>query len=97
MKGAFELMKLDKIDKEMQRTREKIAEYQNRLKELDAQKTEIENLQIVQAVRAMRLTKEELAAFLRGDLAAPPQPEPAAAYGYQPYDEQDEQEDNEDE
>ena len=52
-------MKLEKIDREMQRTREKIAEYQNRLKELDAQKTEIENLQIVQAVRAMRLTKDE--------------------------------------
>jgi flagellar motor protein MotB len=89
-------MKLDKIDKEMQRTREKIAEYQNRLKELDAQKTEIENLQIVQAVRAMRLTKEDLAAFLRGDAQpAPAYAEPAAAYGYQS--DNDEQEDNEDE
>ena len=45
-------MKLDKIEREMQKTREKIAEYQNRLKELEAQKTECENLQIVQLVRS---------------------------------------------
>jgi len=89
-------MKLDKIEKEMQRTREKITEYQNRLKELDAQKTEIENLQIVQAVRAMRLTKEELAAFLRGDVQpASAYAEPAAAYGYQSNDEQEDSEDEE--
>ena len=32
--------KIDRIEKEMQKTREKISEYQNRLKELAAQKTE---------------------------------------------------------
>lgn len=60
-------MKLEKIEREMQKMREKIAEYQNRLKELDGQRVEIENLQIVQAVRAMRLSRDELAAFMRGD------------------------------
>ena len=30
--------KIDRIEKEMQKTREKISEYQNRLKELAAQK-----------------------------------------------------------
>ena len=45
-------MKLDKIEREMQKTREKIAEYQNLLKELVAQKSEVENLQIVQLVRS---------------------------------------------
>ena len=39
--------KIDRIEKEMQKTREKISEYQNRLKELAAQKTEAENLQII--------------------------------------------------
>ena len=39
--------KIDRIEKEMQKTREKITEYQNRLKELAAQKTEAENLQIL--------------------------------------------------
>lgn len=34
--------KIDRIEKEMQKTREKITEYQNRLKELAAQKTEAE-------------------------------------------------------
>ena len=53
--------------KEIQKTREKITEYQNKLKELTAQKTEAENLQIVQLVRAMRLTPQELTAMLSGD------------------------------
>ena len=58
--------KIDRIEKEMQKTREKITEYQNRLKELAAQKTEAENLQIVQLVRSMRLTPQELTAMLSG-------------------------------
>lgn len=56
--------KLNRIDKEIQKTREKITEYQNRLRELQAQKTEAENLQIVQMVRALRLTPQELSALL---------------------------------
>ena len=58
--------KIDRIEKEMQKTREKITEYQNRLKELAAQKTEAENLQIVQLVRSMRLTPQELTAMFAG-------------------------------
>ncbi len=49
-----------------QKTREKITEYQNKLKGLEAQKTEAENLEIVQLVRAMRLTPQELNAMLSG-------------------------------
>ena len=60
------MAKLDRIELEMQKAREKIAEQQNRLKELDGQRTEQENLQIVQAVRALKLTRDELAAFIRG-------------------------------
>ena len=48
--------KIDRINKEIAKTREKITEYQNKLKGLEAQKTEAENLEIVQLVRAMRLT-----------------------------------------
>ena len=59
--------KINRIDKEMQKTREKIAEYQNKLKELQAQKTEAENLQIVQMVRSMRLTPQELSQLLKSD------------------------------
>ena len=55
--------KIERLDREIQKTREKITEYQNKLKELTAQKTEAEN----QLVRAMRLTPQELTAMLSGD------------------------------
>ena len=57
--------KIERLDREIQKTREKITEYQNKLKELTAQKTEAENLQIVQLVRAMRLTPQELNTMLK--------------------------------
>lgn len=59
--------KISRIDKDIQKTREKIAEYQNRLKELQMQKTEAENLEIVQMVRSMRLTPQELSDLLKSD------------------------------
>ena len=40
--------KIDRIDREIEKVREKIAEYQEKLKTLEAQKTEAENLEIVQ-------------------------------------------------
>ena len=75
--------KIERIDREIQKTREKITEYQNKLKGLEAQKTEAENLQIVQLVRSMKLTPQELDAMLKdggipGMEAAPGYPaEPA--------------------
>ena len=45
-----------KIEKEIQKTREKITEQQNKLKELEVQKTEAENLEIVQMVRSLHMT-----------------------------------------
>ena len=61
------MSKIERIDKEIQKTREKITEYQNKLRGLEAQKTEAENLQIVQLVRSMRLTPQELTAMLSGN------------------------------
>ena len=58
--------KLDRIDAEIAKTREKISEQQARLKELLSQKTELENLQIVQLVRSMRLSPAEFTALLSG-------------------------------
>ena len=60
------MSKIDRINKEIQKTREKITEYQNKLRGLEAQKTEAENLEIVQLVRAMRMTPQELSAMLSG-------------------------------
>ena len=59
------MSKIERIDKEIQKTREKITEYQNKLRGLEAQKTETENLQIVQLVRSMRLTPQELNTMLK--------------------------------
>ena len=53
-----------KIEKEIQKTREKITEQQNKLKELEVQKTEAENLEIVQMVRSLHMTPAELEEFL---------------------------------
>ncbi len=81
--------KMERIDKEMQKTREKITEYQNRLKELAAQKTETENLQIIQLVRSMRVTPQELTAMLSGE------PIPGIATVPADYEKQEDTEDEE--
>ena len=72
--------KIQRIDLEIQKTREKIAEQQEKLKDLEAQKTEAENLEIVQMVRALRMTPAQLSAMLSGGMvpgqaAAPANPE----------------------
>ena len=80
--------KIDRINREIEKTREKIAEYQNRLKGLEAQKTEAENLQIVQLVRSMRLSPQELTSMLSG--GAIPGMTSAPAYHGADNDEQEE-------
>ena len=60
--------KIERIDQEIAKTREKIAEQQEKLKDLEAQKTEAENLEIVQMVRALRMTPAQLSAMLSGDM-----------------------------
>ena len=58
--------KIERIDQEIAKTREKIAEQQDKLKTLEARKTEAENLEIVQMVRALRMTPAQLNAMLSG-------------------------------
>ena len=60
--------KIERIDQEIAKTREKIAEQQEKLKDLETQKTEAENLEIVQMVRALRMTPEQLSAMLSGGM-----------------------------
>ena len=55
----------EKIRKDIEKTREKIAEQQERLRALEAQLTEEENLEIVRMVKAVRMDNRELTAFLR--------------------------------
>ena len=63
--------KIERIDQEITKVREKIAEYQEKLKALEAQKIEAENLEIVQMVRALRMTPAQLSAMLSGGCALP--------------------------
>ena len=56
--------KILKIENEIQKTREKITEQQGKLKDLEMQKTEAENLEIVQMVRSLHMTPAELSVFL---------------------------------
>ena len=85
--------KIDRINREIEKTREKITEYQNKLKGLEAQKTEAENLQIVQLVRSMRLSPAELTSMLSG--GAIPGMTPAPATEAADYEEQEENADEE--
>ncbi len=55
----------EKIRKDIEKMREKIAEQQKRLRALEAQLTEEENLEIVRMVKAVRMDNRELTAFLR--------------------------------
>ena len=90
------MSKIDRINKEIQKTREKITEYQNKLRGLEAQKTEAENLEIVQLVRAMRMTPQELSAMLSG--GGIPGMEAAPGYPAEPADhDTEEMEDTENE
>ena len=55
----------EKIRKDIEKTKEKISAQQKRLRELEAQLTEEENLEIVRMVKAVRMDNKELTAFLK--------------------------------
>ena len=56
---------VDKIRKDIEKTKEKISEQQKRLRSLEAQLVEEENLEIVRMVKAVRMDNKELTAFLK--------------------------------
>jgi len=60
------MKKLERIALQEQKTREKIAAMQAILKQIDGQRTEQENLQIVQQIRALKLSRDDLYTFLSG-------------------------------
>ena len=55
---------VEKIRKDIEKTKEKISAQQKRLRELEAL-TEEENLEIVRMVKAVRMDNKELTAFLK--------------------------------
>ena len=53
--------KIERICKEIDKMRDKISEQQARLRELEKQKTELENMEIVDTVRGMDISFADLA------------------------------------
>jgi TolA-binding protein len=70
------MTKLEKIEREMKKTRDRITQLQTRLKELDREFAEQEDLQIVEAIRSLKLTREELRDFIGKETL--PQDKPGA-------------------
>lgn len=65
----------NKIRKDIEKTKEKIADCQKKLRALEAQLVEEENLEIVRMVKAVKMDNRELTAFLKayasGQIALP--------------------------
>jgi len=58
-------VKIERVCKEIDRVKEKIGEQQARLRDLEKQKTELENLDIVSTVRGMNISFTDLAGLLK--------------------------------
>ena len=58
--------KIKKIDAEYEKNAAKITELQARQRELEKQRLELENLDIIGMVRSMGLTPDQLAALFQG-------------------------------
>lgn len=57
--------KLKKVVDEMEKTKTKITEFQSRFKELERQKTELENADIIAMVRSIDVPPDEFGEFVR--------------------------------
>ena len=55
----------EKIRRDIEKVREKITEQQKRLRALETQLAEEENLEIVRMVKAVKMDNKELTAFLK--------------------------------
>lgn len=68
--------KIEKLAKDIEKTKAKIAEQQARLRDLEKQKTELENTDFVAVARSYHLTPQELAEFLKmRQMAQEPSPQ----------------------
>ena len=71
--------KIQRVVNEIERTRAKITELQARLPVLEKQKTDLENIEIITAVRSANVPPAELTEFIRAykaQLAAGGKPRP---------------------
>ena len=57
--------KKEKVILDIKKTKEKISVLQSKLRELERQKTELENTEIVELVRSTKMNTSELSTFLK--------------------------------
>lgn len=57
-------VKIERVSKDIEKIKEKINEFQARLREMEKQKTELENIEIVEAVRGTDIPLTDLASVL---------------------------------
>ena len=58
-------VKINKIEAEIVKTKAKVTEFTGRLRELERQKTELENAGIIALVRDMDILPDELTAYIK--------------------------------
>mgnify|MGYP000099115856 CR=1 FL=1 len=63
--------KIEKLEKEIEKTKTKIAEMQAKLHKLEEQKTELENTDYVAVARSFKLTPQQLADFFEITAGSP--------------------------
>jgi len=59
------MTKLERVNAQIAKTKSKIAEQQEHLRELESQKIELENKDMLQAIRGCKLTKNDLMSLLQ--------------------------------
>ena len=70
--------KYQKVCADIAKTEKKVEDLQAQLKELYDKKTELENLEIINTVRAMVMDKEQIMAFLSNMKGGSPSKQPKA-------------------
>mgnify|MGYP000467790684 CR=1 FL=1 len=63
--------KIEKLEKEIEKTKTRIAEMQAKLHKLEEQKTELENTDYVAVARSFKLTPQQLADFFEITAGSP--------------------------
>ena len=57
--------KIQKISNEIEKAKAKVSEFQAKVRDLEKQKTELENMDIINAVRGSDITLADLAAIIK--------------------------------
>jgi hypothetical protein len=71
--------KIEKVREQIAKTKDIIADYQAKLRELEKQKTDLENLAVIAMFRKEKLDEDEFSALLHSMKKDEPEPAPQTA------------------